>query len=149
MISPFEIENKEFNNQISGYNKNDVDEFLYKLSNDIENILKTIEMKDKEIDRLADELEKFHRIEKNMTEALVVARETSNEMINTAKHQSKNIIKESEQNAKDIIDKANQEVIAIRREFESIKKDMHVYKLKMRSLIESQLELNESISIDD
>jgi len=148
MISPFEIENKEFNSKLSGYNKMEVDDYLYKLSNDIENIIKTLEMKDKEISRLEDELNKFHRIEKNITEALVVAKETASEIVNNAKHKSENIIDESENNAKSIIDQGNREVLDAKQELQSIKKEMNMYKIKMRSLIESQLELNETIAID-
>ena len=148
MISPYEIENKEFDSKITGYDKTQVDDYLYKLSNDIENIMKTIEMKEKEISRLEDELNKFHRIEKNITEALVVAKETANEIINNAKHKSENIINESEIKAKDIIDRSNRDVLDAKREFEEVKKEMNMYRIKMRSLLESQLELNESITID-
>lgn len=148
MISPYEIENKEFDSKITGYDKTQVDDYLYKLSNDIENIMKTIEMKEKEISRLEDELNKFHRIEKNITEALVVAKETANEIINNAKHKSENIINESELKAKDIIDRSNRDVLDAKREFEEVKKEMNMYRIKMRSLLESQLELNESITID-
>jgi cell division initiation protein len=149
MISPFEIENKEFNNKISGYDKTEVDEYLYKLSNDIENMIKTLEMKDKEISRLEDELKKFHRIEKNITEALVVSKETANEIINNAKQKSENIITEHENKAKNIMDQANREVLDAKHEFQEVKKEMNIYKIKMRSLIQSQLELNESITIDE
>ena len=149
MISPFEIENKEFNSKISGYDKIEVDEYLYKVSNDIENMIKTIEMKEKEISRLEDELKKFHRIEKNITEALVVSKETASEIINNAKQKSENIIAENENKAKNIIDQANREVLDAKHEFQAVKKDMNMYKIKMRSLIESQRELNESITIDE
>jgi len=149
MISPFEIEEKEFEKQVMGYNKNEVDEFLYKISNDIENLLKTMELKDKEVLRLEDELEKFNRIEKNITEALVVAKETSNEIINNAKQKAKVIVKENEVNAKSIIDRANADVINVKREFENLKKSMNIYRIKMNSLINTQLELNNSIIIDE
>lgn len=149
MISPFEIEEKEFTKQIMGYSKNEVDEFLYKISNDIENLLKVIESKEKEVLRIEGELEKFNRIEKNITEALVVAKETSSEIINSAKQKSKNIIKENEMNAKEIIDRANSDVMDAKREFENLKKSMNVYRIKMNALINTQLELNNSIIIDE
>ena len=149
MISPFEIEEKEFTKQIMGYSKNEVDEFLYKISNDIENLLKVIESKEKEVLRIEGELEKFNRIEKNITEALVVAKETSSEIINSAKQKSKNISKENEMNAKEIIDRANSDVMDAKREFENLKKSMNVYRIKMNALINTQLELNNSIIIDE
>ncbi|MDM8533568.1 DivIVA domain-containing protein [Clostridiaceae bacterium HSG29] len=149
MISPFEIEEKEFTKQVMGYSKNEVDEFLYKVSNDIENLLKVIESKEKEVLRIEGELEKFNRIEKNITEALVVAKETSNEIINSAKQKSKNIIKENEINAKNIIDRANSDVMDAKREFENLKKSMNIYRIKMNAMINTQLELNNSIVIDE
>ncbi len=149
MISPFEIEEKEFTKQVMGYNKKEVDEFLYRISNDIENLLKVIESKEKEVLRIEGELEKFNRIEKNITEALVVAKETSSEIINSAKQKSKNIIKENEINAKNIIDRANSDVMDAKREFENLKKSMNVYRIKMNAMINTQLELNNSIVIDE
>ena len=148
MISPFEIEQKEFTNQPFGYKKTEVDEFLYKLSNDIENILKTIEQKDKEILRLEDELVKFNRIERNITEALVVAKETSHEIVSNSKQKAKNIIEESELNSKKIIDRANNDVIEAKRELVNVKKNMNLYRVKMNELIKAQLELNSKINID-
>ncbi|MEA1974243.1 MAG: DivIVA domain-containing protein [Bacillota bacterium] len=148
MISPFEIEEKEFANQAIGYKKIEVDEFLYKLSNDIENLLKIIELKDKEIVRLEDELLKFNRIEKNITEALIVAKETSHDIVENAQQKAKLIIHESEINSKKIIDRANNDIIDAERELKNVKKNMNLYRVKMDSLIQAQLQLNNSIGID-
>lgn len=148
MVSPLEIEEKEFGSQISGYKKTEVDDFLYNIANDIEELLKEIEIKNKEILRLNDELDKFNRIEKNITEALVLAKETSNEIIVNAKNKADVIVKEGENKAKNIIDEANNDILGAKRELQDIKKDMKLYKVKMQSLIKSQLELNESIEVD-
>lgn len=148
MTSPLEIEQKEFDKQIRGYNKEEVRNYLFKISNEFEELIKKNEINRKEIKRLEDELKKFNRIEKNLSEALVVAKETANEVVNNAKTKADNIVKESEMKAEKIIGSANQKVIEIRKEHQEAKKEMKIYKMKMKSLIESQLELNKSINVD-
>ncbi|HHY90022.1 MAG TPA: hypothetical protein GX503_00005, partial [Clostridiales bacterium] len=54
-------------------------------------------------------------------------------------------IQKAEMEAKKIIEEANQQVRQIKQEYESIKKQMYIFKTRFKTLLESQLEAVENI----
>lgn len=148
MLTPIDIEKKDFKKSFFGYNRKNVEEFLFQVSDECEELIRESEFNQKEIHRLKDELDKFNRIEKNLSEALVVAKQTAAEIIKNAEKEAELIIRKSEEEAKHIIDEANEEVIEARKTFNDLRKEMAIYKSKMESMIKSQLEINKQIDID-
>ncbi len=140
MITPLEIQNKEFKKSIRGYRENEVDEFLDLIMIDYEKIYKeNIELKDK-ITLLNEQISKYRNLEKTLNDTLVVAQSTAEEVKSNAHRKAELIIQQSEIDAQQIIDAANKKVMEIKREYEEIKKQVRVFQTKFRTLLESQLE---------
>lgn len=139
MITPLDIQNKEFKKSIRGYNESQVDEFLDEIIRDYENIYKeNLELKDK-ILLLNEQIEKYNNLENTLKETLVVAQSTADELISSAKEKAGIIMEDANVQSKRAIDEANQEIIKIRKEYESLLKEMIIFKTRYKSLIESQL----------
>lgn len=65
MLTPVDIENKEFKKGIRGYREDEVDEFLDLVKEDFENIYReNLELKDK-IRMYQEQINKFENIEGN------------------------------------------------------------------------------------
>lgn len=140
MITPLEIQNKEFKKVMRGYKESEVDEFLDKIMMDYEKLYKdNIELKDK-IALLQEQIDKYANLEKTLNNTLIVAQSTAEEVAANAHRKAELIIKEAENKAMTIIDEANREVVKIQREYEEIKKQMHIFRTRFRTLLESQLE---------
>ncbi|WP_352419940.1 DivIVA domain-containing protein [Proteiniborus sp.] len=140
MLTPLDIQNKEFKRGVRGYKEAEVDAFLDEIMMDYENVYKeNIELKDK-IAMLDDQLKHYNRIEETLQNTLVVAQSTAEEVKINARKNSELIIKEAEDNSKKLIDEARNEVIRVREEYEAIKKDMLVFKTRFKTLLQSQLE---------
>ena len=100
MLTPLDIQNKEFIKSFRGYKETDVDIFLDEIIIDYENLYKdNIELKDK-IAILTDQIEKYNNLEDTLKNTLVIAQKTSEEVTNTAKQKSELIIMEAEGKAK-------------------------------------------------
>ena len=139
MLTPLDIQNKEFIKSFRGYKVTDVDIFLDEIIIDYENLYKdNIELKDK-IAILTDQIEKYNNLEDTLKNTLVIAQKTSEEVTNTAKQKSELIIMEAEGKAKRIIEDAHDEVITIQKEYENLRKEIYIFKTKFKSLIEGQL----------
>lgn len=139
MLTPLDIQNKEFNKSFRGYKETDVDGFLDEIIVDYENLYKeNIELKDK-ITNLTDQLKQYNNLEDTLKNTLVVAQATAEEVTNTAKQKSELIIMEAESKAKRIIEDAHDEVINIQKEYENLRKEIYIFKTKFKSLIEGQL----------
>ncbi len=141
MITPLDIQNKEFTKAIRGYKEVEVDDFLDKVIESYEKVYnENIEFKEK-IRLLEEQLEKYNSIEKTLKDTLVVAQSTAEEVAMNANQKAELIIREAEEKGKKIISDANNEVLNIRREYEEAKKEFHIFKTRFKTLLESQLNI--------
>ena len=140
MLTPLDIQNKEFKRGVRGYKESDVDAFLDEIIVDYEKMYKeNIELKDK-ISMLNDQIKHYNKIEETLHNTLVVAQSTAEEVKISAKKNADLIIKEAEDNSKKIIEEARNEALKILEEYETLKKDMLVFKTRFKTLLQSQLE---------
>ena len=150
MLTPLEIENKTFNKQVmSGYNVEEVKEFMATLLEDYEKLYKeNIEFRDK-IAVLNQGIQHYKSIEDTLQNALVVAQGTAETVKKNAKVEAENIVKEAELNAIKSADEINKQTIEKRMQLDDTKKQFDVYKAKMEALLISQLELLKEINKND
>lgn len=140
MITPLEIQNKEFKKGIRGYKEDEVDEFLDQIMIDYEKLYKeNIELKEK-IEAANHQMNKYKDIEETLKNTLIVAQNAADDVKANANHKSELILQEAEVKAREIITKAHKEVEEIRDEFESTKKQMQIFKTRFRTLLQSQLD---------
>ncbi|NLN14418.1 MAG: DivIVA domain-containing protein, partial [Tissierellia bacterium] len=106
MITPLDIQKKEFKKAIRGYDPKDVDSFLDELLIDYENIYKeNIELKDK-VNLLADQIRQYKTLEETLKDTLIVAQSTADEVTSSARKKAENIIEEAEIKGQRLIEKA-------------------------------------------
>lgn len=150
MITPLDIENKTFSKQVvSGYNVEEVKEFMATLLADYEKLYKeNIEYKDK-IAVLNQGIQHYKSIEDTLQNALVVAQGTAETVKKNAKVEAENILKEAEINAIKSVDEINKQTVEKRLQLDDAKKQFDVYKAKMEALLISQLELLKEINKND
>jgi cell division initiation protein len=141
MITPLDIQNKEFTKGLRGYKEVEVDEFLDNVIDSYEKVYnENAEMKER-IRLLEEQLEKYNSLEKTLKDTLVVAQSTAEEVAINASKKAELIIKEAEDRGRKIIDGANNEVMDIRKEYEESKKEFQIFKTRFKTLLESQLDL--------
>lgn len=140
MMTPMEIQNKEFKKAMRGYKEDEVDEFLDKVVADFERLYRENgELKDK-IAVVNERVDNYSLMEKTLQSTLVVAQTTAEEVVVNARKKAEVIIKEAEEQARKIIEEANNSVVDVHREFENLKKDVQVFKTRFKTLLESELE---------
>ncbi|MBQ8206159.1 MAG: DivIVA domain-containing protein [Bacilli bacterium] len=150
MITPLDIENKTFSKQmVSGYNVEEVKEFMATLLTDYEKLYKeNIEYKDK-IAVLNQGIQHYKSIEDTLQNALVVAQGTAETVKKNAKVEAENILKEAELNAIKSVDEINKQTVEKKMQLDDAKKQFDVYKAKMEALLISQLELLKDMNKED
>ena len=136
MITPLDIENKEFKKGLRGYNENEVDSYLNEIKKEYENLYReNIELKDK-LNALTEQIKRYKTIEGTLKETLIVAQQTAEEVNASAQRKSSLIIDEAHHQAKKIVEQANNDVIQIKKDYENIRKEFVVFKGKFKSLLE-------------
>lgn len=147
-ITSMDISNKEFKKSVRGYNSDDVDDFLDKISEDYEEIYKENGSLREKTALLKEKLDHYKDIENTIQNTLLLAQNTSEQTKKTANEESELILKKANNKANDIIDKANDEVIKINDKYDKIKNEFMNFTSKYRNFMNTQMDLFTSLEQD-
>jgi len=140
LLTPMDIQNKEFKKGFRGYSEDEVDEFLDQIMIDYEKLYKeNMELKEK-IEKTHDQMDKYKNIEETLKNTLIVAQSSAEEVRGNALKKSELIIGEAEQQAKEILHNSRSEVEKVKQEYEEVKKQMQIFKTRYKTLLQSQLD---------
>ena len=140
-LSPLDIHNKEFGRRIRGYDEDEVNQFLDQIIKDYEVVLRENKDLQSQIASTQDKLSHFSTIEETLSKTIIVAQQAADELRSNSKKEAQLIIKEAEKNADRIINESLSKSRRIAIEMEELKKQVSVYRIRFRSLLEAQLEL--------
>ncbi|MDR7856404.1 DivIVA domain-containing protein [Tissierella sp.] len=140
MITPLDIQNKEFKKSIvRGYKTKDVDSYLDSINDNYEKLYKeNIELKDK-VGILTDQIRQYNNLEETLKSTLVIAQSTADDVTSSARKKAELIIEDAEMQAKDRINTAREEVKNINEEYNHLKREIFIFKTRYESFIRSQL----------
>ena len=136
---------KKFKKTFRGYKVDEVNSFVCKIVYLVERIINKIKNKNKEILLLKEEIKKYKRMEDSLNKSILMAQETSEQMRKIARVEAENIINDAKKNANKIVSTALDKASKIESESQTIKKNINIYKSRIRNIIEQQLEIIDDI----
>ncbi|QQE80720.1 DivIVA domain-containing protein [Alicyclobacillus sp. SO9] len=143
-LSPLDIHNKEFGRSFRGYDEDEVDDFLERVIQDYEGLIRQNKELDERMGDLKEQLKHFTNIEESLSKSIVVAQETAEEVKTNARKEAQLIVKEAEKNADRIVAEALNKSRKIAMDGEEIQKQSSMFRARFRSLLQAQLEMLES-----
>ncbi len=139
MITPVEIESKDFKKAIRGYREEEVDEFLDIVKEDYEVLYReNTELKEK-IRLYQDQISKYENIEETLKATLIRAESVAEDTCSAANRKAQITIEEANLRSRQIIEQANGQVIDIRREYDEMVKEFKIFRNKFKSLLEDEM----------
>lgn len=151
MLTPIEIENKEFKKSIRGFKEEEVDEFLDIVKEDYELLYReNSELKEK-VRLYQDQINKYENIEETLKATLITAQSTAEDTCSAANKKAKIIVEEADLKSRQIIEQANNRVIEIRKEYDYLVKEFKIFRNKFKSLLEDEIRSIDEIfyNVDD
>jgi len=142
-LSPENIKKQEFKKSLRGFDKEEVQAFIEKLADEIDELQKENDSLKKDIDEANGQLADFRRIEKNIQDTLAKAQESSTRNIESAKKQTNLMIQEAELKAQQLLDKARENANEVRNAVIQLREEKQVIVSKLRAVINSQAHLIE------
>ena len=140
MITPLDIQNKEFKKSVRGYNEAQVDAFLDQIMIDYEQLYKeNLEMKE-QLERDTKQVEKYQQMEDTLKETLVVAQATADELRSNALKKADLTVEEAELRAKEIVAKAKGELDRLKLKQDEMLQQLQIFKTRFRTLLQAQLD---------
>lgn len=131
---------RKFRTSFSGYNKDDVNEFVSEVIREYESILQKLKNSTKEMELLNRELERYKSLEKSMNDTLLVAQEVSANAQKAAIAEGKLIVEDAKNSASKIVNNSLIKAQNIEREAEELKRKVISYKKRFIALVESQMD---------
>lgn len=148
MLTPLEIENREFKKTMGGYNRDDVEDFMSLILVDYEKLYKeSIAARDK-IEALSEAVEHYKSQESTMQNAIMAAQKAADSLKQAATEQADVIVREAKMRANEIVAEANREIANLDARYNDLKQQMESYKMRMSALIKSQLDVLGDINSD-
>lgn len=161
MITPLDIQNREFKKGFRGYNENEVDEFLDRIVADYEKVLRENEKLKEKAGANEKEITHYRGLEQNLQDTLIVAQRTAEDVLNAARKNAKeirenaaneaqtvheNTIREAQNirvqaqlDAKRHVDETIFKLTTIVSEYDKLVREKNSFLVKMRAALESEL----------
>ncbi len=141
MLTPVDIENKEFTKAFRGYDIYEVEEFMKDLIKDYEKLYRdNAELKEKNA-VLSETISSYKGMEETMQNAILVAQRTAEDIKQNAYERSETIIKEAERKAAETVNNANRSISNLEKTYLNMQREMNGFKAKMNSLLSTYMQL--------
>ena len=136
---------KRFSIVNNGYDIDEVNKFVDIVIRKLE-LLNNDNIKCKrQIENLEEQLKQSIKIEDKLSHAILAAEETAEKMTKLAKVESEMLVDDAKRNANAIIHEALVESEKVHNEAEILRKNITVYKNRVKSLLQSQLEIADEL----
>ncbi|MEW6308849.1 MAG: DivIVA domain-containing protein [Bacillota bacterium] len=140
-LTPLDIHNKEFRRAFRGYSEEEVDEFLDEVVRDFDSLIKENAALKDELEHLRVEVSRSHGLEETLESTLVMAQRTSEDVREAARREAENIIREASIRSDREYQTLREKADRARHEFETLQRQVNLFRLKMRSILQAQLEM--------
>lgn len=148
MITPLDIQNKEFGKGVRGYKEEEVDSFLDLVTVDLEKLIGENAMLKEEVKRLSMEVDKYQGSETTMVETLEAAKSLMREIAVSSEKRAEMLVKNAELDAQLITREAKESVERLTEESAALRHRFLEFKNNYKNLLESELARFDTLSND-
>lgn len=141
MLRPIDIQNKEFEKKIKGYNCDEVDDFLDVVIQDYEILCKENQMLKDKIGLLTETVERYKQMESTMQKSIDIAKQAAEDARKNAETEANAIISKAKLDASYLARQIDDEHTKRHREMLALKSEIDRYKMQMKSLCNNVIKL--------
>lgn len=155
MLTPLDIQKKEFRHVLRGYSEDEVDTFLDQVAQDFESLIRENQELREKIVQTEQSVARYREIEEAIKNTMVMAQKSTDELRQNAEKEASilldrsridadQIMREAEQEAAGIIHEAEKRVSEMTSEYDRIVREAQIFRVRFRSFLESQIKILDS-----
>ncbi len=145
MITPADIENKDFSRAKKGYDMEEVDEFLDLIIVDMERLMRENRRLKDELGKANTQVDKHISTEKSVYETLEAAKQLMNDIAASAERRAEVLLRNAELDASLITREAKENISRYTEEGNRLMKRVDILKDRYRGMLKDELERLDSI----
>lgn len=142
---------EKFNRTLRGYDPEEVNAFVDQVIGQVEKMVSELKLKDAKIKelksleeeniRLKEKVVQYERMEGTLNKAILMAQKTSDQIKTSAHKESEIVLEDAKRNASRIVNEALLRAEKTEMEANMLKRNINIFKRRLRSIIEQQLEM--------
>jgi cell division initiation protein len=140
-ITPLDIRKQEFKRAFRGYDTMEVRMFLDVVAEQLEAVVRDRADLADSVNRMEKDLAEFKEKERLLQSAIVSAERLAEETLQNARREGELTVKDAELSAERMLTDARREVTRVRAELEDLRIRRNVFLAKMKSFLQSQLDI--------
>lgn len=166
MLTPLDIQNKEFRRSIRGYSIEEVDQFLDQLMHDYETVYLENQMLKEKLEASEATKTRYQDMEKVIKDTIIIAQKNAEELKDNAKHEADLVLEEARLRAEKILSEAGEKAARIKEdareqsrmrvveaedrvrsmleEYRFLETQTKVFRVKFHAFLEAQMKLMEN-----
>ncbi len=141
LLRPIDIQNKEFEKKIKGYNCDEVDDFLDIVIQDYELLCKENQTLKDKIGLLTETVERYKQMESTMQKSIDMARQAAEDARKNAETEANAIISKAKLDASYLARQIDDEHIKRHQEMLNVKGEIEQYKARIKSLCTNMIKM--------
>ena len=136
---------KKFNTVFRGYDKSEVNNTISEIVNNYELLLNKCKSMDAENQKLKEKLLHYEKLESTLNKAIFTAEDACEKIKSIARKESNAMIEEAKRNSNRIINDALMRAEKLDDDIETLKRNVKIFKRRLRTIVESQLQVIDEI----
>ena len=145
MLKPIDIQNKEFEKKIKGYDCDEVDDFLDLVIQDYEKLCKENQALKDRIGILTDAVERYKNIEDTMQKTLEIAKQNADELRKNAELEAQMSVSKAKLDATRLSKQIDDEHVKKHQEMLSLKTEIESYRTRIQAVCSALMKTVEDI----
>lgn len=140
-ISPLDIRKQMFRKSLRGYDEHEVNAFLERVANEVEDLLQENRGRQDQLSSLEIQVENYRKIEEALRNALVTAEKVARETKMNADQEVALTLKDAQVRAQRSVEAAREILGSVQRDLLEMAKQRRDYLTRFRLLVETQMKM--------
>lgn len=140
-LTPVDIQHKEFDIKMRGYDKEQVNNFLESVKQEFEQLIKSKKELSKKLNLLENRVTHFEGLQDTLNKSIVVAQEAADRLKTNTHEEADFILLEAEKSANKLLKESAEKANQLMKETEKVRQESNQFKQALLALIDSQLTL--------
>ncbi len=148
-FTPNELQNIVFRKALLGFHQNQVYDVIQRVVDDYSGYIRDNGKLREKNEELQGKVQYYKSIESSLQNSLIVAQQSSEEVVGNARQQAENILEEARIKALEIVSEANRQVTDTVREKERLRRELEAFRVRVESLLKAQIHIMEGYESDE